>query len=256
MIDVSNNEKSTLYGFFTLIIAGFATAIASLSLFGLILHPIITIIALFIGYSIYHFIAKFMLGGQATGSQYFRALSNSFVIYWFTFIPFLGIVLQFLAGIWLIAVNIFILLKVHKLSKAKAIILGLLPVILFFIMLVFIGGLAYFGVLSPDRLLPENCMIPDSSIDCKNYQISPDGTTTFTIDNRFGDENLKSVTITAENECTPKSVDINRGKQKIFTCVGSPGTVGENYRQEILLNYISQSGESKTIQGKLYLKYR
>ncbi|MDP7196803.1 MAG: hypothetical protein QF864_11515, partial [SAR202 cluster bacterium] len=66
----------------------------------------------------------------------------------------------------------------------------------------------------------------------------------------------KSDTITPENEFTQKTLYINLGKQKIITCEGSPGTEVENYRQENLLNYISQSGESKTIQGKLYLKYR
>mgnify|MGYP001265595693 CR=1 FL=1 len=256
LIDISNNEKSTLYGFLTLIIAGFATAIASLSLFGLILYPIITIIGLFIGYSIYHFIAKFILGGQATGLQYFRALSNSFVIYWFTFVPFLGIVLSIFAGLWLIIVNIFILLKVHKLSKAKAIILGLLPVILFIIllMLVIIGGLAYFGVLSPTRFLPEDCRI-HGGIDCTDFQTSSDGTTQFVVYNRFGKEDFKSLTVTLESECTPNSVDLRRGQKMKFSCMATEGEIGERYRHDILLSYTTTNGISKTIEGTLYTKY-
>ena len=153
LIDISNNEKATGFGFLTLAIAGIAMAISQLNPLGIIVNPIALIIGLFIGYSIFHFIAKFILGGQATGIQYFRSLSNSFVIYWITFIPIIGVYLQFIAGLWLMVINIFILHKVHKLSMAKAVILGLLPLIVLLI-LVFIGAFAYFGVLSPDKFIP------------------------------------------------------------------------------------------------------
>jgi len=146
---VADDNKSTGYGFLTLILAGVAMAISSLNPFGLILNPIVLIIGFFIGYSIYHFLAKFLLGGQATGTQYFRAFSNSFVVYWITFIPVIGVFLQFLAGLWLMVVNIFILHSVHKLSMVKAIILGLLFPVIVILILLFTGGFAYFGVLNP-----------------------------------------------------------------------------------------------------------
>lgn len=154
LIGISNNASATGYGFLTLIIAGIAVGISTLNPFSLILTPIALIIGLFIGYSIYHFLAKFILRGQATGVQYFRSLSNSFVIYWFTLVPFVGVILQYLAGLWLIVINIFILHKVHKLSMVKAIILGLLPFIIL-IGLIFIGAIAYFGVLNPSTFLPQ-----------------------------------------------------------------------------------------------------
>lgn len=152
LVEISNNEKATGYGFLTLIIAGIALAISQLSLVGLILFPIYLIIGLFVGYSIFHLIAKFILGGKATGTQYFRSLSNAFVIYWFTFIPTIGVFLQFIAGIWFIAINIFVLHKVHKLSKPKAIILGLLPLIISLILVILTVG--YFGVLAPSVMMP------------------------------------------------------------------------------------------------------
>ena len=153
LTEISNNEKATGYGFLTLIIAGVATAIASLNIIGIILNPIAVIIGLFIGYSIYHFIAKLLLGGKATGAQYFRSLSNSFIVYWFTFIPILGIFLQMIAGLWLIAINVFILNKVHKLSILKSVLLGLLPIIVG-VILFFIGVFSYFQVLAPNAYLP------------------------------------------------------------------------------------------------------
>jgi hypothetical protein len=150
MTDVSNSDKATGYGFLTLVIAGIAMAISQLNILGLILNPIGLIIGLFIGYSIFHFIAKFILGGQATGVQYFRSLSNSFVVYWFTFIPLIGIILQVLAGLWLMVINIFILHRVHKLSVIKAVILGLLPLIVVLVM-IFLGAVSYMGLFSPAK---------------------------------------------------------------------------------------------------------
>jgi len=152
LIEISNSEKATAYGFLTIIIAGIAIAISSLDLLGLIFTPISLIIGLFVGYSIFHLIAKFILGGKATGTQYFRSLSNAFVIYWFTFIPFIGIFLRIIAALWFMAIDIFILHKVHKLSKPKAIILGLLPIILSLILMILAVG--YFAVLTPSVMMP------------------------------------------------------------------------------------------------------
>jgi hypothetical protein len=145
LIEISNSEKATAYGFLTIALAGIAMAISHLDLPGLIFLPINLIVGLFVEYPIFHLIAKFILGGKATGTQYFRSLSNAFIIYWFTFIPIVGMFLQFIAGAWFIAINIFILHKVHKLSKPKAIILGLLPVILSLILMIL--AIAYFTIL-------------------------------------------------------------------------------------------------------------
>ena len=148
---VANNTKATGYGFITLVIAGMLMSLGGLVasiisgsvmaglmfLTGLIFSPINLIVSLFIVYSVYHFLAKFFFGGKATGIQYFRSLSNSFVIYWFAVIPFISVI----ANIWLVVINIFILHKVHKLPKGKAIILGLLPIILILLLVfLFLGS--------------------------------------------------------------------------------------------------------------------
>ncbi|MFW6311757.1 MAG: hypothetical protein ACOC1K_05930 [Nanoarchaeota archaeon] len=143
LIKVSKDEKATGYGLLTLIIAGIAMAISQLNPFGLVIYPIFLIIGTFIGYSIYHFLAKFILGGKATGSEYFRSLSNSFVLNWLTFIPIVGVFLQFITNIWLTVVHVFILHKVHKLSMLKSIILVLLPMIIAIFVIIF--AVSYFG---------------------------------------------------------------------------------------------------------------
>jgi hypothetical protein len=128
--NVVKNKKSTEYAFLTIIIAGLAVALGTQQLSGVIVYPLSLIVGLFIGYSIFHFIAKVLLKGKATGIQYFRAIGNAFIIYWFAAIPVLSPTIQFLADLWLVVVNIYILHKVHKLSKPAAVILGLVPIII------------------------------------------------------------------------------------------------------------------------------
>ncbi|MBW2999430.1 YIP1 family protein [Candidatus Woesearchaeota archaeon] len=129
---VVKNKKSTEYAFLTIIIAGLAVALGTRQFSGVIVYPLSLILELIIIYPIFHFIAKHILKGKATGVQYFRAIGNAFIVYWFAFIPILEIsqTIRFLASLWLVVVNIYILHKVHKLPKLAAIILGLVPIII------------------------------------------------------------------------------------------------------------------------------
>ena len=133
---ILKDENSTKYGFLTVLLAGLATSIGSLGFIAspssIVTGPILMVVGLFIVYSVYHFLAKFVFKGQATGTQYFRVLSASFILYFISVIPFIGTFLQFLAGLWILIVNIAILNKVHKLTMGKSIVLGLvLPIIVF-----------------------------------------------------------------------------------------------------------------------------
>lgn|GEM_PF-6299375 len=68
-------------------------------------------------------------------------------------IPFFANIVDFLIMVWGTVMGIIVLKSVHKLSTGKAIAVAIaLPVPL--ILLVIIGALAYFGVLSPDKFLP------------------------------------------------------------------------------------------------------
>lgn len=58
----------------------------------------------------------------------------------------------------------------------------------FLVILIMIGALAYFGVLSPTKFLPERCTFGSQFI-CKDYLISTDGTTgnvTLKLQNNLG----------------------------------------------------------------------
>jgi len=141
---IAYNSKATLYGFITLAIYGLLSSISTLNPLLIIGNMATMLIAPFISFSIYNFIAKYIFGGEATGVQYFRSISNLFIIFWLSAIPKIGTFILILGIIWLIAVNIFVLKKVHKLATWKAVILGLLPLIL--IAIFFLGaGLILLG---------------------------------------------------------------------------------------------------------------
>ena len=109
--------------------------------------PVLTIVVFIICYSIFHALAK-LLGGKGTGSEYFRALAGAYSVISFielpviTFIHFgvlLGGLVALLFGIWFLCVNTFALRKVHDLTLAKSIILGIvLPVVIVTLFLFFL----------------------------------------------------------------------------------------------------------------------
>ena len=87
------------------------------------------------------------------------------------------------------------------------------------VVLAAIGALAYFGVLSPDRFLPEKCVMP-SGLACLDFK----GTTTAlsaVIQNSAGFD-MSSVTVTVHGtSCTPASTTLSNGEKKTFTCSGT-----------------------------------
>jgi hypothetical protein len=155
MLEVANNPSYTGYGFLTLALVALAWAIGSLNPLTLFFALPLVFIMFFLSFGFFHLVAK-LFGGQATAIQYLRTFSNAYFIYWIGAIPLVGWLLISVAGLWLTVVNIFMLRAVHRLSTAKAVIVGLIPTILFviFIILAGIAAMAYFGVLSPERFLP------------------------------------------------------------------------------------------------------
>ena len=70
-------------------------------------------------------------------------------------LAYVGNLVGWAISLWSIIISVVVLKNVHRLSTWKAIIVALaIPLIL--LVLVLIGALAYFGVLSPDKFLPSN----------------------------------------------------------------------------------------------------
>ncbi len=163
----AKDSEATKYGFITLAIVGLVSAIINMVLpvpgtagglgyADLLLKPIMVIISFIIGYSIYHFLAK-ILGGKATGAEYFRVLSGAMVVSLLTtllialtgvgFPLALGSVSWLLVGGWIMAVNTLVLHKVHQLSVLKAVMLGIVLPLAMLALLAFImiGTLFNYG---------------------------------------------------------------------------------------------------------------
>ena len=159
IIGISQNPRATEYGIITLALLGVAYGIGTLNPLVLIIAPPVIVISFIIVASIYHVLAM-ILGGKASATQYFRAYSNSQVINWVLAIPILGWIILLPINLWMIIVNIKILEEVHKLSKIKAIIVGLTPTIISISISLFLflnstpseppTGYAGFGYIKPE----------------------------------------------------------------------------------------------------------
>lgn len=139
--ELSENSKASGLGFLTLILAGLAMFLGNIfltmgivpigvQLASLPMQIIFFIIGFFISFSIYQLLARFVFGGKGTGVQYFRVLSNTFIVYVVFIIPYLSKFLTIPITLWILAVNVFVLMKLHQLSIIKAIIVVLIPIIL------------------------------------------------------------------------------------------------------------------------------
>ena len=156
-VNVSKDKNATLMGILIVIIGGTLSGIANLAgtfdLLLVILAPMVVgLIFFFVSVGIIHLLAR-LFGGKAGYMELFRAQSHVQILSWLVIIPFLGNTLNFLVSLWSIVVSVVILENVHKLSRGKAVMVVLIPAIVF-MLLVVIGSLAYFGTLSPDVPLP------------------------------------------------------------------------------------------------------
>lgn len=130
-----------------LAIGGVCGAIGALSLWGIIVMPIARVVGMFIVVAIMHFVATSFMG--AKGGQFsglFVPLSCASVITWVGIIPFIGPVLVFLAGLWLLAVAVIVIEHVYQIDRTKAIIVVAVPVgigLLISIIALFLGLSAF-----------------------------------------------------------------------------------------------------------------
>lgn len=135
------------------------------------------------------------------------------------------------------------------------------------VVLVVIGALAYFGVLSPQKLLPDKCTLPPGLL-CDDYALSKDGGVQMVISNGLG----KTVTITkmvvvesasgdevCKDELLVPEVTILNGQKGNFGC-GAGGSisdyVGEKTKFNVKLTYVfgndPSAGLTHISEGEIY----
>jgi len=133
------------------------------------------------------------------------------------------------------------------------------------VVLVAIGALAYFGVLSPDKFLPAKCQLP-SGIACTDFKVAAGATpTTGTVDivlrNGLGFDmgsDLNDDFRVAVSGCTgdyivsTDTVELSNGKQKTFEITACSISAGTKFSGELNVSYVNKdTGLSHKVQGTI-----
>ena len=121
------------------------------------------------------------------------------------------------------------------------------------VVLAAIAALAYFGVLSPAKLLPEKCVI-EAGITCDGHKVEPTKIT-LVLTNSVEGRPLMINSI-AVGVCSSSNLNITMsgGEQKTFTVGGScdNGAPKDRFRGEIVIGYTEKNTNlTKTMLGNL-----
>src|SRR3989344_5481849 len=122
------------------------------------------------------------------------------------------------------------------------------------VVLVAIGALAYFGVLSPQKFLPERCIL-ESGFSCVSHKVEPSRITLIISNAKGRDITITNIKV-ADCE-SGLSQDLANGAQSSFTVGGScsNGIQKERFDGEISISYTEKdTGLTKTAFGNLNTK--
>jgi len=169
----------------------------------------------------------------------------------------LALIFAFLMPLVGIVLAIIALVQIDKNPNMKgqglAIAALIISIVIIPIFLVGIGALAYFGILSTERFLPDSCTIAPG-IGCK-VEVSADGTAEIRLTNGMN-KDVTSVTVRLKEECTPKDVDWDQGQELVFNCKVKEGDVGERFREDIQVTYTSvDTGLPRSRTGMIASSY-
>ncbi len=123
------------------------------------------------------------------------------------------------------------------------------------VVLIAIGALAYFGVLSPERFLPEKCVVSTGSgLFCDDYSAS--GTTvTLRIKNILTETvTISGISLSVTGEtCTdwsgPQDISADATQDLPITC--STLASGDKVKGDISITFAKVGGLNKTAAGQL-----
>jgi len=125
------------------------------------------------------------------------------------------------------------------------------------VVLVAIGALAYFGVLSPDQFLPSKCVLP-AGLSCIDFKIvASTDKVTIVLRNGLGSDltDVSFTTTDGTNSCTISNVDVvNNGGKVTLTTVGtcSAFAAGDKFNHDLIVQYTNKDSElTKTVTGTI-----
>ena len=127
------------------------------------------------------------------------------------------------------------------------------------VVLAAIAALAYFGVLSPDRFLPEQCTLP-SGVACLDFTVSGPNSSTPTFDLIIQNSAGFDMSNTVVNLTTPSQggcqadndiTSLTDGQQATFSVLCTGQSAGK-FKSDLVMTYTNmQSGLSHTKVGTL-----
>ena len=120
------------------------------------------------------------------------------------------------------------------------------------VVLVAIGALAYFGVLSPDRFLPSKCTLP-AGIACTDFKVDAPNTINVVLRNGMGFD-ATGINVRASG-CTTAATTptvIANGDQQSYAVTGCTLTAGSKYQGDLNVTYTNaDSSLVHVIQGSI-----
>ncbi|MBW2964736.1 hypothetical protein KY363_04715 [Candidatus Woesearchaeota archaeon] len=121
------------------------------------------------------------------------------------------------------------------------------------VVLAAIGALAYFGVLSPGKFIPESCQLsPTSGMNCMDFRATQ--TSVHLLIMNSGGRDLVVRNITYGPDCAMTfDYSMPDGRQHLFNITGcSLGVAGRKVKQDILVTYTDvYSDFTKTASGSM-----
>ncbi|MBN2111622.1 hypothetical protein JW707_00835 [Candidatus Woesearchaeota archaeon] len=128
------------------------------------------------------------------------------------------------------------------------------------VVLAAIGALAYFGVLSPDRFLPEKCTLP-SGMACLDFRWDSGNSQFDLVLQNSGGFDMNNVTVDltpaggTSGSCTPVDVGSLPDGEQTTVNVGCTGTSSGKFKADLVVDYINgQTGLAHTKTGELIAK--
>ena len=119
------------------------------------------------------------------------------------------------------------------------------------VVLVSIGALAYFGVLSPDKFLPSKCTL-QSGIACLDHKATPPQVE-IVIQNSLGYD-ISAITVSA-GECGSSSVPataLANGDKRTYTIACAVQLQGSKYNEQLNVSYtITETGLTHKNVGEI-----
>jgi hypothetical protein len=119
------------------------------------------------------------------------------------------------------------------------------------VVLAAIAALAYFGVLSPDKFVPDKCVVQGGGLSCDEFN-AIDDTITVVVSNNGG-KNYENVTVTftprsgcGTVDITPAAQDVADGATATFA-ITCPETISGKARGDIAILFTPSDG---TLQQK------